>query len=62
VNYILQGDDKNEKVASYYLDSNDWNMEAAVKEYQEDLRFDAAANRGNHPSNTKISKKKVKQE
>jgi hypothetical protein len=38
--HVLEGDDKNDKIAKYYLDSNDWNIELASKDYMHDLKFE----------------------
>lgn len=38
--HILQGDDRSDKIALYYLDVNEWDMKKAVNDYFEDLNFD----------------------
>jgi hypothetical protein len=38
---VLEADDKSNKIGRYYLESNNWDMELAAKEYKNDLKFDS---------------------
>ena len=37
---ILDPTDRSEKVAKYYLEVSDWDLNKAIQEYKEDKKFD----------------------
>lgn len=40
INNVLDIPDKSDKIANYYLSVTNWNLTAAIQEYEEDKKFD----------------------